>query len=313
MRKIDVSLFSGRLLPILLGLVPLALGCAGARIRSASDVVKTVPDLVYVTGSSDPKHQLDLYLPRGKTGFPMVHFVHGGFWRNQDRRYHQGLTGLYGNIGVALARRGIGVAVQSYRLSPQVGIEDQLHDVLSAIRFTIDHSAEYGGDAQRLFLAGYSAGGHLISELCIERSRLQNAGIEPRLVRGCISLSGVLDLVSMAAQQDEAFNREVTWRLFGKSAADQTRYSPVEHLVADMPPLLLLTAADDYPFVKQAATTVAERLHKLGARPTLLELPGYSHADMVLNINSKSDLVTHPMVEFISAITARAEGETASK
>ena len=282
--------------------LPALLGCAGVRIRAAAKEVKTVPDLLYVAGSTDPKHRLDLYLPRHAENFPLVLFVHGGFWRNQDRRYHQGLIGLYGNVGVALARRGIGVAVQSYRLSPQVGIEDQLHDVAAAARFTMAHAAEYGGDPHRLILAGYSAGGHLITELCNEPERLQAAGVDPQLLRGCISLSGVLDPVAMAAQQDADFNRDVSFRLFGRTAAEQERYSPLRHLRAGQPSMLLFTAAEDYRFVKEASQAVTKRLQELGVPSKLIEVPGYTHAGMVLNINSKDDLVTAAIVEFIAGL-----------
>jgi acetyl esterase/lipase len=282
--------------------MPVCGGCAGSRIRAASDEVRTVPDLAYVAGSADPKQQLDLYLPRHKSAFPMVLFVHGGFWRNQDRRYHQGLTGLYGNVGVALARRGVGVAVQSYRLSPAVGIEAQLGDVVAAAGYTLAHAAEYGGDPRQLFLAGYSAGGQLITTLCAEPERLQKAGVEPSVVRGCVSLSGVLDLVAMAEQQDADFNRDVSFRLFGQSRAEQERYSPAHHLRAEMPPMLLFTAAKDYRFVKQAGSRVAEQLRALGAQPTLIEVPGYSHADMVLNINSSDDLVSEPLAAFVQRL-----------
>jgi len=45
-------------------------------------------DVTYVAGSTDDKHRMDVYLPTGKTGFPIVHFVHGGYWHTGDRRYY---------------------------------------------------------------------------------------------------------------------------------------------------------------------------------------------------------------------------------
>lgn len=69
--------------------------------------------MAYVA-DDEPKHRLDLYVPKSVSGrFPVVLFVHGGFWRGQDRRYLQAFSGIYGNVGVALAKRGIGAAVMS--------------------------------------------------------------------------------------------------------------------------------------------------------------------------------------------------------
>src|SRR5215207_8052796 len=82
--------------------------------------VRIAHDQVYVPGSKNPRHQLDLFLPTSGAGpWPVAIFVHGGFWKAQDRRLLQPVTGLYGNVGVALANRGIATAVVSYRQDPE--------------------------------------------------------------------------------------------------------------------------------------------------------------------------------------------------
>jgi acetyl esterase/lipase len=287
---------------LLLSLTALS-GCAGLRIRKARDLIQIIEDVPYLAGSADPKHRLDLYLPRGRAPFPVVLFVHGGFWRNQDRRYLQGLTGLYGNVGAALARRGIGVAVQSYRLSPRASIEDQLGDVTAALRWVLGGIERHGGDPDRLVLAGYSAGGHLVSLLAHDPRRLPAAGIDPLRVRGVVSLSGLLDLAPMAAGQDEAFNRDVTFRLFGRDPAALRRYSPLTYLSAGGPPMLLLAAERDYPYVLSASRAVAERLAALGGKATHRVVPGITHAGMVLEINGGDDHVSDDIAAFVRAVT----------
>lgn len=298
-----VSFSFFRAVVLLLSCVSLLGGCAGLRISRARDRVTILEDIPYVAGSDDPKQRLDLYLPKGRTKFPMVLFVHGGFWRNQDRRYHQTLVGLYGNVGAALAQRGIGVAVQSYRLSPQVGIKEQLSDVLAATKWVLANSEKHGGDASALVLAGYSAGGHLVSLLTLDPRHMQEAGIEASRVRGCVTLSGVLDVAAMTAGQDAAFNRDVSFPLFGRTAAEQAPLSPVTYLRKDAPPLLLFAAERDYPFVLSANRDVAARVKALGGQATLREVPGYTHSDMVLNINSSSDLVSEPMAAFVLQVS----------
>ena len=77
---------------------------------------------------------------------------YGGYWIHQDRDYFEPVTGLYHNVGIALARRGIGVATISYRLVPDVPFEDELDDVALATKWTHDHIAEHGGDPNRIVL-----------------------------------------------------------------------------------------------------------------------------------------------------------------
>ncbi len=290
-----------RLLPFLaLGLLS---ACAGMRIRSASRDVASTLDLPYRPGSRDPKHQLDLYVPRAGTSFPVVLFVHGGFWKGQDRRYYQAFTGIYGNVGVTLARRGFAVAIPSYRLSPTVGIRDQLSDVLAALRWVQDHIAEYGGDPTRIVLVGYSAGGHLVTLLGLDPSYLAQEGLDPSRIRGVASISGILDVHAMAVGQDASFNEEVTYRLFGRTAETQAVLSPSSYLRADAPPFLALAAEHDYPFVLAAGKSVASGLAGLGARATFREVAGYDHSDMVLKINTKGDLISEPIADFARSVT----------
>jgi acetyl esterase/lipase len=276
-------------------------GCAGMRVRSASRDLTIVEDVAYLP-DGDPKHELDLYVPHGATSLPVILFVHGGFWRGQDRRYFQAFTGIYGNAGVALARQGFAVAVQSYRLSPGVGIKDQMSDLVAALRWVEEHIASYGGDPTRVVLVGYSAGGHLATLLGLDRSYLAGAGLDASRIRGLVSISGILDVHEMATGQDASFNEEVTYRLFGRTAVSQAALSPSSFVRADAPPLLTFAAERDYPFVRAAARGVAEHLASLGARATFHDVPGHDHGDMVLNFNSDRDVLSEPIGAFAHSV-----------
>src|SRR5262245_64112241 len=72
--------------------------------------VQTVKDIAYYDGPDQHKikHKLDLYLPKGLKDFPVLFFVHGGAWVHGDKDM---LFGLYGLLGNAYAKQGIGVVV----------------------------------------------------------------------------------------------------------------------------------------------------------------------------------------------------------
>jgi len=72
---------------------------------SATFQVEVVQNVVYYEGKdADPdRHKLDLYLPKGKKGFPVLLFVHGGGWKNGNK-------GEFAFLGKALASHGVGVA-----------------------------------------------------------------------------------------------------------------------------------------------------------------------------------------------------------
>ncbi|TKY90156.1 hypothetical protein EX895_000154 [Sporisorium graminicola] len=66
--------------------------------------------LTYISGSSDPEQQLDLYLPSSQPATSLVVFIHGGAWRTGSRKDHIDLAQY-------LSAKGKAVAVIDYRLS----------------------------------------------------------------------------------------------------------------------------------------------------------------------------------------------------
>ncbi len=95
---------------------------------------------------------LDLYLPAEIKSPPLVVWVHGGAWRRGSRTKMP-----LGN----LVKNGFAVASVDYRLSPVARFPAQVHDCKAAIRFLRDSAAKYEINAERIGIAGSSAGGHL--------------------------------------------------------------------------------------------------------------------------------------------------------
>src|SRR4051794_35524437 len=64
--------------------------------------VRAEKNIAYYTGADADKinHRLDLYLPKGKTEFPVVMFVHGGAWMMGDKDFF----GVHEAIGRMFAR-----------------------------------------------------------------------------------------------------------------------------------------------------------------------------------------------------------------
>src|SRR5262245_16178093 len=100
----------------------LLLGCA---VSARAGGVTVIPDLTY--SEADPKrNQLDLYMPKDAKACPVVMFIHGGGYKKGDRKDIK-------ELGPALASHGVGVAVISYRLYPDVKHAEQIGDVALAL------------------------------------------------------------------------------------------------------------------------------------------------------------------------------------
>lgn len=234
-------------------------------------------DLSYVEGSSHPKHALDLYLPpHPDPARPAILFVHGGWWRAGDRSYWSWVTGLYGNAGRALADLGYPVAVASYRLHPEVGLDAMLDDLGAAARFA-------QAQGRGLVLVGHSAGGHLVTSLATDAARRARFGLD---VRAVVALSGLYELAVARTLVDEELRTEVFEPLFGSDPA----WSPMRRFGPDMPRALFVVGSEDYPACRRNFDDARAAL--AGQGPTFVEIEGYTHEDVVLRLGARDDAVT---------------------
>ena len=234
-------------------------------------------DIPYSSGHG--KQKLDLYLPEGKSNFPVMVFVHGGAWRLGDRS-------MYRKIGEHFSRAGIGVVIPSYRLAPQYRHPAQIEDVAAAFAWTVRNIANHGGDASRIYLAGHSAGGHLASLLALDARYLAAHGLSPRNIAGVVSMSGVYSI------------GRLEWN-FGLTKQSRMDASPMEHVKSGAPPFLIVYCQWDYITLATQAKRFYKALLMGGVKAELLRLPGKNHINEVYGITKDDDRGEKAILRFV--------------
>ena len=265
---------------------------AGVRIRE---------DVPYRPGSTHDKQRLDLYLPAEASGpFPLLVFVHGGIWKAQDRRFFQPATGLYGAVGVSLARQGVGVAVLGYRQYPEAGFGEGMDDLATAVAFVLRSAAQWGADPEAVVVAGHSNGGLLVTLLALDPQYLQRAGSDPARVRGYVSIAGTYSpkRILPSLKPEEA---TILVKCAG-GPAGLTTFAPALHARADAPPMLLVVAQRDFPFLVTEHREMLQALAPAGDRVTAVELPTDDHMSMLLNLGTARDTLSLPLLTFIHRV-----------
>ncbi len=96
-----------------------------------------------------------IYTPAGRGPFPILVYFHGGGWVIGTLETHdapcRALTNAVGCIVVSV----------EYRLAPEHKFPAAPEDCYAATRWVADHTAEIGGDPERIAVGGDSAGGNL--------------------------------------------------------------------------------------------------------------------------------------------------------
>ncbi|SHK76073.1 alpha/beta hydrolase [Halomonas caseinilytica] len=204
----------------------------------------------------DPLARLDLFVPRGDGPWPLMAFIHGGYWQELDHTATDFLAERYLARGMAFASLG-------YGLAPATSIEtmgEQCARGLAEARTALD--ARGGVDA--VTLGGHSAGAQLACRVADEAGKDIDALL---LVSGVYDLTPLVDTyVNVPLSLDPAQARALS-PLFGE--------------LTGLPPSRVLIAEHDSPAFRRQGRDFVSALNAAGGRAELVDLPDCDHFDIL--------------------------------
>ncbi len=203
---------------------------------------------------------LDIYRPAAPANgpAPVVVFFYGGSWRSGER-------GQYRFVGQRLAQSGSLAIIADYRTFPRAVFPGFVEDAAAAVAWARAHAAEYGGDPQRLYVAGHSAGAQIAALVGVDARYLAPHGMKPRDLAGVIGLSGPYDFE--IAGYEDVFGPEAQW----------PQAQPIRFVDGDEPPFLLAHGTGDRVVEAKDSQELADKLRSVGGRAELLWLPDAGH------------------------------------
>lgn len=229
--------------------------------------VRKTADVPYADGL---RKKLDIYEPENRTGpAPVVMFIYGGGWRAGDRYEYE-------FVGRALAAHGFVVVIPDYRIFPEVRYPEFLEDNAQAMKWIEDNIAGYGGDKNRFFVAGHSAGAYNSVMLALDRSFLREYGVTMP-IRAVAGISGPYNFYP--------FEYNEVRDAFG-DVPNPEGTQPVNLVTAEAPPMFLASGTTD-PIVRvENSQALAARLKEQGIWVTEKYYDGFGHMEPVIAMGS---------------------------
>lgn len=241
---------------------------------------KLEKDIAYRKTPDGQELKLDFIRPASGEGpFPLVIWLHGGGWRTGDRKeYHPEMSGM--------AKLGWAGATVEYRLAPKHKHPAQIEDARMALAFLRANAKKYNIDADRIAVAGRSAGGHLA--LLLGLAPDENGKSAPG-IRAVVNFFGITDLSGwrINAEGEKVMRQFSPAGLDGiikdflgtsdRKAAVTAEASPVTHVRKGSPAVLTLHGSVDKIVPVQQAQALHEALRQAGVPEKLVVLDGKGH------------------------------------
>lgn len=233
----------------------------------------------------DERNRLDIFTSEGLSGAPVLVFIHGGGFVMGDKTTEG--SPFYDNIAAfAVDEAWVGVTM-TYRLAPANRYPAGGEDVSLAVEWLRENIAQFGGDPDRIFIMGQSAGAVHVAD-CVAR-------FSPKIA-GALMISGIYDL---ATSEPNHFQKAY----YGEDPAGWAPSSSIDGLLStDIPLFFAVSEFDPVDFQKQAANLAARYAQEKQAFPRLHWLGGHNHLSPVLEIGTPDSDLEHHIMTFIATV-----------
>ena len=228
-------------------------------LRRGADVVPTEE----VQYGDDPYQSIAIHaasVPKGD----VFAFVHGGGWTSGYKEQMNFMAPAFTAAGVTFCSIG-------YRLAPQHIFPKGLEDVADALSWIFRNISGCGGNPNRIFIGGHSAGGHYTPLLAVTSDWQGPRGVPDNLVKGCLPISGVY-------QFGEGAGLTMRPRFLGVEDPTTDRLaSPIHHVEAGAPPFLLAYGTKDFVHLRDQAERMVTALSEANIAVDKIVFDGLDH------------------------------------
>ncbi|MEA2835584.1 MAG: arylformamidase [Bradyrhizobium sp.] len=220
-----------------------------------------------------PRNTIDLFPSRSRGD--MVVFIHGGYWQALDGSF-------FSHLAAGLNAHGVGVAIPSYDLCPQVSVEDIIAQMRMAARALAPRS-------RRLVVSGHSAGGHLAACLMSTDWRSIDPALPKDLVKAAYAISGLFDLRPLV---ETSVNHALGLDQAAARRASPLFWPPPSHGSLDA----VVGEAESAEYFRQSRMIV-DAWGRAGVETSFAEVPAANHFTAIAPLADPASPMTQRLLE----------------
>jgi len=261
--------------------------CAFKRIHRDKNIIYMKTD----STRSIPSLSLNIFSPRKPVDKNVLIFIHGGSWRSGDKK-------LYSFFGSRMARKGVVTVIINYPLSPIGDFNDMAYASASSVKWVYENIDQFGGDQNKIFVSGHSAGGHLAALISVRDEYLDSVGIKSP-IKGAILIDAAgLDMYGYLMEEKKPEGHSYL-KTFTPNPREWKKASPLYHLHKGMPPFLMYKGENTYASIHRSHDKFVKALPNFTSKVNYHVLKRKKHVPMITQFvwtwNPRYDEILHFM------------------
>lgn len=244
------------------------------QISILSAKVKIEKNINY-TDKNDESRQLNVYYQKDRSKVKdVIIFIHGGSWSSGKKE-------TYWWLGRNFAHKGVVLVSINYGLAPQNQFVQMGDDCAAAVKWVKNHIADFGGNPDRIFLMGHSAGGHLAELINSDPQYFKRAGISNSIKGVILDDPFGLDMKEYMSTSGKDHFYDDFLQSFGSDPANWEKGSPLHYVQNSKNPHLIFYGEKTYPAIKIQSVRLNKILLEEHVPTELHLIKGKKHVGMI--------------------------------
>ena len=278
------------LFPAVIAGILLFSSCAFKSVSRSKNITYQKAD----SATNTPEEKLNVFAPRKHKDLKdVLIFIHGGNW-------NAGKKSLYNFFGSRFARKNVVTVIIDYPLSPQANYDQMAMASAGAVKWVKENIATYGGDPDKIFISGHSAGGHLAALISIDNNYFDTLGIT-NPIKGAIFIDAAgLDMYGYL--NTEGLPSDHTYfTTFTHDPKIWKEASPMYHLHNSMPPLLIYQGGKTYTSISSSTNRFMVAIKEYVPNQQRHILKGKKHIPMITQFFNSYNKRYKEIIEFMKS------------